>query len=255
MEKLRFSAISPSCCAICCLWVLENSASIAPSLPELLTVTHLFQVGSAVIVALIRPRITVRLPSEKMTTMRNFRSICEFPSNRQNLLPDFLTGVHRLEFLLAAEQRVMNQIQALSFVRFIQLSSELAGNDVNLLRAEELASVNLPAGYRFVAKGPGPDEVGCWSLDALRFLFSVQRLSTTRRCIEAAVKIAPPFDRLFFATTELQPALERWKTVNEALTSAEQSAGVKELIQQITGIDRAFAPRPGQPRRILRQVA
>jgi hypothetical protein len=191
-------------------------------------------------------------------------------------LPDALSRVHRLEFLSAAEQRLLSQIQGRTYAnmfglveRFInckvleisrdhwtgdqvalealvRFSDEELKHQELFRRVDALAAEGMPQGYEF---RPQPNEVAeavlsksSWSVLGLTYLIELFTQSHYVKSIEPENDLSPVWKDvfLFHWKEESQHAaideLE-WKREDAKLSADERDLAVDDLIDLVGAVD------------------
>jgi len=191
-------------------------------------------------------------------------------------LPDGLSLAHTLAFLSESEQRFMSQVQGRSYAnifglveRFInakvlelsqhhwfgeqaalealvRFSDEELKHQELFRRVEQLAARGMPEGYRFL---PDPNDVArvvlersTWAVLALTCHIELFTLAHYKRSIEPDASLSPLFKDvlMFHWKEESQHAVLdelEWLREDEALSSAERTKAVDDLLALVTAVD------------------
>jgi hypothetical protein len=191
-------------------------------------------------------------------------------------LPDALSLATDLEFLSADEQRWWSQVQGRTYANvfglveryivakvlevsrdhlfgdqdaleaLIRFSDEELKHQELFRRVEELAAQDMPAGYRFV---PTPNEVAravlsksTWAVLGLTCHIELFTQAHYKRSIEPDAELSPLFKDvlLFHWKEESQHAVLdelEWRRADLALSAAERSAAVDDLIALLGAVD------------------
>ena len=193
----------------------------------------------------------------------------------KKFLPDGLSKVRELEFLDAAERRLLSQIQGRTYAnifglveryiaaKVLELSREHWLGDQTALEAlvrftdeelkhqelfrriEEMMGRGMPAGYRFVLQ---PNEVAAavlskstWAVLALTCHIEIFTLVHYKKSI-ASEDLSPLWKDVFLYhwKQESQHAILdeiEWRRANAKITDAERDRAVDELIELVVAVD------------------
>lgn len=195
---------------------------------------------------------------------------------RHKFLPDGLSRIERFDFLSAAEQRYLSQIQGRTYAnvfglveRFInakvlevsrdywlgeqtalealvRFSEEEIKHQALFRRIEALAAEQMPPGYRFAAQ---PDEVAqvvlgkcTWAVLALTLHIELFTQLHYRQSIEPDEQLSPLFKDVFLYhwKEESQHAILdelEWRRCDRAVSSQARDAAVDEFIELVLAVD------------------
>ena len=194
----------------------------------------------------------------------------------RKFLPDRLSMVDRLGFLMPAEQRFLSQIQGRTYanmfglveryigVKTLELAKSHAMEDQTAVEAlvrmtdeelkhqelfrrlERMAATGMPSGYRFL---PQPNEVAgavlassTWAVLGLTLHIEVFTQIHYRSSIEPDAELSPVWKDvfLFHWKEESQHAILdelEWRREHARLTDAERDQGVTDLIELVGAVD------------------
>jgi hypothetical protein len=194
----------------------------------------------------------------------------------KKFLPDGLSKVHELEFLCAAEARLMSHIQGRTYANMFGLVERFIGPKVSEVsrdhwlgdqtkfealvrftdeelkhqelfrRMERLAGQDMHAGYSFL---PQPNDVAravlgksTWAVLALICHIELFVLAHYREAIEPDPELSELWKDVFtfHAREESQHAILdelEWRRENAKLTPAEREQGVNDLIDLVAAVD------------------
>ena len=194
----------------------------------------------------------------------------------KKFLPDGLSKVHELEFLCAAEARLMSQIQGRTYANMFGLVERFIGPKVSEVsrdhwlgdqiafealvrftdeelkhqelfrRMERLAGADMHGGYRFLAQ---PNDVAravlgksTWAVLALICHIELFVLAHYREAIEADPELSELWKDVFtfHAREESQHAILdelEWRREHAKLSAAEREQGVNDLIDLVAAVD------------------
>ena len=194
----------------------------------------------------------------------------------KKFLPDGLSKVDALEFLCAAEKRLMSQIQGRTYANMFGLVERFIGPKMTEVsrshwlgdqtafealvrftdeelkhqelfrRVERLSAEDMHAGYRFA---PQPNVVAAavlskstWSVLALICHIELFVLAHYREAIEPDAELSELWKDVFtfHAREESQHAILdelEWQRENARLTAEERDQGVTDLIDLVAAVD------------------
>ena len=194
----------------------------------------------------------------------------------KKFLPDGLSKIDELEFLCAAEARLMSQIQGRTYANMFGLVERFIGPKVSEVsrdhwlgdqtafealvrftdeelkhqelfrRMERLAAQDMHAGYAFL---PQPNDVAgavlgksTWAVLALICHIELFVLAHYRQAIEPDAALSPLWKDVFtfHAREESQHAILdelEWMRENGTLTAVQRDQGVDDLIALVAAVD------------------
>jgi len=194
----------------------------------------------------------------------------------QKFLPDGLSKVKEFDFLTAAEQRYLSQIQGRTYAnifglveRFIdakmlelsrdfwfgdqialealvRMSDEELKHQELFRRIEQLASERMPAGYRFTMQ---PNDVAgavlgksTWAVLGLTLFIELFTQMHYRQSIEPDENLSPLFKDVFLYhwKEESQHAILdelEWLRCDRKISAAARDKAVDEFIELVVGVD------------------